>query len=290
TCSARRSSSARWLAGRCAGGCASPTCARRCRCSTPAGRWRPPAGPTSPPGGCGPGRSRAAAGSAPSTSSSTTWCRCRGARPTAAGPARPSDCVPDPPVAHHHPQSSPCGALVFLPVAHHHPQRKALRAAPFRPSPATAFDRAPAGRSLFYPSSTALDGGPFESLARLASPATWGFGASEGRQGAEGNMGPDAAGRDQGSAGRAPRRPGVSGKGSGGMGLEAAQRQLEALIPDARVSVDCIALDALERSHTNAITARAAVDAAEYAIRVALEERRKAEEAEESEEAKGAGG
>src|SRR5690606_3773279 len=177
----------------------------------------------------------------------------------------------------------------FLPVAPHHPQRKALRAAPFCPSPATTLNRAPAGRSLFYPSSTALDGGRFESLARLASPATWGFGASEGRQGAEGNMGPDAAGRDQGSAGRAPRRPVVSGKGSGEMSLEEAQRQLEAAIHDARVSFDCIALDDLERSHTNAITARAAVDAAEYAIRVALEERRKAEEAEESEEAKGAG-
>ncbi|MFW5420608.1 hypothetical protein J0910_28745 [Nocardiopsis sp. CNT-189] len=71
------------------------------------------------------------------------------------------------------------------------------------------------------------------------------------------------------------------------MSLEEAQRQLEAAIHDARVSFDCIALDDLERSHTNAITARAAVDAAEYAIRVALEERRKAEE---SEEAKGAGG
>ncbi|MDA8369014.1 MAG: hypothetical protein M0026_04005 [Nocardiopsaceae bacterium] len=57
------------------------------------------------------------------------------------------------------------------------------------------------------------------------------------------------------------------------MSLDEAARQLEAAIHDARVSFDCIALDELERAHTNAITARASVDAAEYAIRVAVERR-----------------
>lgn len=55
------------------------------------------------------------------------------------------------------------------------------------------------------------------------------------------------------------------------MSLEEAARQLEAAIHDARVSFDCILLEKLDRAHTNAITARAAVDAAEQAIRVALE-------------------
>ncbi len=57
------------------------------------------------------------------------------------------------------------------------------------------------------------------------------------------------------------------------MSLDEAARQLEAAVHDARVSFDCIGLEELERAHTNAITARAAVDAAEYAIRVELEQR-----------------
>ncbi|MDT0300587.1 hypothetical protein [Streptomonospora wellingtoniae] len=57
------------------------------------------------------------------------------------------------------------------------------------------------------------------------------------------------------------------------MSLDEAGRQLEAAIHDARVAFDCIELDDLERAHTNAITARAAVDAAEYAIRVEAERR-----------------
>ncbi|WP_150238180.1 hypothetical protein [Nocardiopsis quinghaiensis] len=61
------------------------------------------------------------------------------------------------------------------------------------------------------------------------------------------------------------------------MSLEEASRQLEAAIHDARVSFDCILLEALDRAHTNAITARAAVDAAEYALRVELERRQSAE-------------
>ncbi|MBR8745036.1 hypothetical protein [Nocardiopsis sp. MG754419] len=57
------------------------------------------------------------------------------------------------------------------------------------------------------------------------------------------------------------------------MSLEEASRQLEAAIHDARVSFDCILLEELDRAHTNAITARAAVDAAEQAVRVELERR-----------------
>ncbi|WP_067969179.1 hypothetical protein [Nocardiopsis trehalosi] len=57
------------------------------------------------------------------------------------------------------------------------------------------------------------------------------------------------------------------------MSLDEASRQLELAIHDARVAFDCIALDELDRAHTSAITARAAVDAAEYAIRVEVERR-----------------
>jgi len=49
-----------------------------------------------------------------------------------------------------------------------------------------------------------------------------------------------------------------------------AARQLDQAAHDARVGFDCIALDELDRAHTHAITARAAVDAAENALRVAL--------------------
>ncbi|MBQ1080181.1 MULTISPECIES: hypothetical protein [unclassified Nocardiopsis] len=66
------------------------------------------------------------------------------------------------------------------------------------------------------------------------------------------------------------------------MSLEEASRQLEATIHDARVAFDCILLEELDRAHTNAITARAAVDAAEQAIRVELE-RRTAEKKEKEE-------
>ncbi|MDA2805624.1 hypothetical protein [Nocardiopsis suaedae] len=68
------------------------------------------------------------------------------------------------------------------------------------------------------------------------------------------------------------------------MSMEEAQRQLEAAIHDARVAFDCIALDDLERAHTNAITSRAAVDAAEYAMRVELESRASAKEDQEQEQ------
>lgn len=52
--------------------------------------------------------------------------------------------------------------------------------------------------------------------------------------------------------------------------LSEAARQLQQAAHDVRVAFDCIALDELDRAHTHAITARAAVDAAEYALRVAL--------------------
>lgn len=65
------------------------------------------------------------------------------------------------------------------------------------------------------------------------------------------------------------------------MSLEEASRQLEAAIHDARVAFDCILLEELDRAHTNAITARAAVDAAEQAIRVEFE-RRQADKADKA--------
>lgn len=46
--------------------------------------------------------------------------------------------------------------------------------------------------------------------------------------------------------------------------------QLALAVHDAQVAYDCIALGAIDRAHTNAITARAAVDAAEAALRAAL--------------------
>ncbi|WP_051415376.1 hypothetical protein [Nocardiopsis sp. CNT312] len=73
------------------------------------------------------------------------------------------------------------------------------------------------------------------------------------------------------------------------MSLEEASRQLEAAIHDARVAFDCILLEELDRAHTNAITARAAVDAAEQAIRVALE-KQEAAKAGDSEEDEGVDG
>jgi hypothetical protein len=58
--------------------------------------------------------------------------------------------------------------------------------------------------------------------------------------------------------------------GSHGVDLSEAARQLQQAAHDARVAFDCIGLDELDRAHTHAVTARAAVDAAENALRVAL--------------------
>ena len=52
--------------------------------------------------------------------------------------------------------------------------------------------------------------------------------------------------------------------------LDEASRQLELAVHDAQVAYDCIALGNLDRAHTNAMTARAAVDAAETVLRAAL--------------------
>jgi hypothetical protein len=61
----------------------------------------------------------------------------------------------------------------------------------------------------------------------------------------------------------------VENDGSGAVLAEAA-RQLQQAAHDVRVAFDCIGLDELDRAHTHAITARAAVDAAENALRVVL--------------------
>ncbi len=55
-----------------------------------------------------------------------------------------------------------------------------------------------------------------------------------------------------------------------GVILAEAARQLQQAAHDARVAFDCIGLDELDRAHTHAVTARAAADAAENALRVAL--------------------
>jgi hypothetical protein len=52
--------------------------------------------------------------------------------------------------------------------------------------------------------------------------------------------------------------------------LGEAARQLQQAAHDARVAFDCMSLGDLDRAHTNAITARAAADAAENLLRAAL--------------------
>ena len=56
----------------------------------------------------------------------------------------------------------------------------------------------------------------------------------------------------------------------GSMSLQEATRQLEMAIHDSRVAFDSIGLGHLDQAHTSALTARAAVDAAETAIRAAI--------------------
>jgi hypothetical protein len=58
--------------------------------------------------------------------------------------------------------------------------------------------------------------------------------------------------------------------GDGQLLLEEASRELEAAAHDSRVAFDCIALGELDRAHTSAVTARAAVDAAVTALQAAL--------------------
>jgi hypothetical protein len=62
----------------------------------------------------------------------------------------------------------------------------------------------------------------------------------------------------------------VSGADTSQVQIDEAARQLELAIHDARVAFDCIQLGELDRAHTNAITARAAADAAETLLRAAL--------------------
>jgi len=52
--------------------------------------------------------------------------------------------------------------------------------------------------------------------------------------------------------------------------LQEAMRELEAAIHDARVAFDCIGLGELDRAHTNAVTARIAVDAAVIAMQAEI--------------------
>jgi hypothetical protein len=58
--------------------------------------------------------------------------------------------------------------------------------------------------------------------------------------------------------------------GSNGVVLAEAARQLQQAVHDARVAFDCIGLDEVDRAHTHTLLARAAVDAAENALRVTL--------------------
>ena len=59
----------------------------------------------------------------------------------------------------------------------------------------------------------------------------------------------------------------------GAVDLNEAARQLELAIHDARVCFDCVGLGNLDRAHTFAITARAAIDSAEHLLRAALTSR-----------------
>ncbi len=52
--------------------------------------------------------------------------------------------------------------------------------------------------------------------------------------------------------------------------IDEAGRQLELAAHDVAVASSCIGLGDLDRAHTSVITARAAVDAAENILRVAL--------------------
>lgn len=54
------------------------------------------------------------------------------------------------------------------------------------------------------------------------------------------------------------------------MSLDEAARQLKMAAHDAQVAFDCIGLGELARAQEHAITARAAADAAEMALRTAM--------------------
>jgi hypothetical protein len=65
----------------------------------------------------------------------------------------------------------------------------------------------------------------------------------------------------------------IPATGHNAVDLNEAARQLELAIHDARVSFDCAGLGNLDRAHTFAITARAAIDSAEHLLRAALTSR-----------------
>jgi hypothetical protein len=56
----------------------------------------------------------------------------------------------------------------------------------------------------------------------------------------------------------------------GTVDIDEAARQLELAAHDVAVAASCIGLGELDRAHTSVITARAAADAAENILRVAL--------------------
>lgn len=56
------------------------------------------------------------------------------------------------------------------------------------------------------------------------------------------------------------------------MSLDEAARQLKMAAHDAQVAFDCIGFGELERAQEHAITARAAADAAETALRSAMDD------------------
>jgi hypothetical protein len=62
----------------------------------------------------------------------------------------------------------------------------------------------------------------------------------------------------------------IAEAGNGAVDITEAARQLQQATHDAKVAYDCIGLGELDRAHTHAITARAAVDAAENVLRTAL--------------------
>ena len=62
----------------------------------------------------------------------------------------------------------------------------------------------------------------------------------------------------------------ISQTGHPSIDLDEAARQLEQAVHDAQVAYDCISFGDLDWAHTNAITARAEVDAAENVLRAVL--------------------
>jgi len=64
--------------------------------------------------------------------------------------------------------------------------------------------------------------------------------------------------------------PDFGDDGGAGVDMSEAARQLELAVHDAQVAYDCVGLGHIDRAHTHAITARAAVDAAETILRAAL--------------------